>query len=157
MRQFTPRQPPADTSVKPQEYKSDPEVSLNHDDLYARAWKYDYEQPIFDAENNDAAPSNPQEIPVQSEFSTEKMRSIPGHTHDCSPENFPDTGEVNDVTDTCPHMEPDAETSSEQPQNSPTNPRSSKYNLRHNRKPNCNDDYRYQLVSSTSGFHVART
>ena len=36
MRQFTPRQPPADIQVKPQEYKSDPEVSLNHDDLYAR-------------------------------------------------------------------------------------------------------------------------
>ena len=29
MRQFTPRQPPADITVKPQEYKSDPEVSLN--------------------------------------------------------------------------------------------------------------------------------
>ena len=33
MRQFTPRQPPADIVVKPQEYKSDPEVSLIHDDL----------------------------------------------------------------------------------------------------------------------------
>ena len=33
MRQFTPRQPPADIAVKPQEYKSDPEVSLHHDDL----------------------------------------------------------------------------------------------------------------------------
>ena len=40
-------------------------------------------------------------------------------------------------------MEPDVESSSEQPENSPTNPRSSKYNLRHNPKPNCNDDYRY--------------
>ena len=52
MRQFTPHQPPADITVKPQEYKSDPEVSLNHDDLYARAWEYDFEQPIFDAEND---------------------------------------------------------------------------------------------------------
>ena len=33
MRQFTPRQPPLDITVKPQEYKSDPEVSLYHDDL----------------------------------------------------------------------------------------------------------------------------
>ena len=33
MRQFTPREPPADIRVKPQEYKPDPEVSLNHDDL----------------------------------------------------------------------------------------------------------------------------
>ena len=29
------------------------------------------------------------------------------------------------------------------PEPSPTNPRSEKYNLRHNPKPNCNDDYRY--------------
>ena len=43
MRQFTPHQPPADIPVKPQEYKSDPQVRLNHDDLYARAWEYDYE------------------------------------------------------------------------------------------------------------------
>ena len=38
MRQLTPRQPPADIAVKPQEYASDPEMSLHHDDLYARAW-----------------------------------------------------------------------------------------------------------------------
>ena len=35
MRQFTPQQPPADITVKPQEYKSDSEVSLHRDDLYA--------------------------------------------------------------------------------------------------------------------------
>ena len=139
MCQFTPRQPPADIPVKPQEYKSDPEVSLNHDDLYARAWEFDYEQPIFDTENNNAAPPNP----VQSDFSTEETKSTPGHTHECSLQIFLDTDEVNDVTDTCPRMEPDAETSSEQAQNSPTNPRSSKYNLRHNPRPNCKDDYRY--------------
>ena len=39
MCQFTPRQPPADISIKPQDYKSDPEVSLHHDDIYARAWE----------------------------------------------------------------------------------------------------------------------
>ena len=74
MRQLTPRQPPADIQVKPQEYKSDPEVSLSHDDLYAKAWEYDYEQPIFDAESKNAAPTNLQEIPRRSDFSTEEMR-----------------------------------------------------------------------------------
>ena len=143
MRQFTPRQPPADIPIKPQEYKSDLEVSLHHDDLYARAWEYDFEQPIFDAENDKAAPPNLHEIPLQSNYSSEEMRNTPGNPHVCSLEIFPDTGEVNDVTDTCPRKEPDAETSSEQPQNSPTNPHSSKYNLRHNPKFNCNDDYRY--------------
>ena len=143
MRQFTPRQPTADITVKLQEYKSDPEVSLNHDDLYARAWEYDFDQPIFDAENDNEAPTNVQEIPIQSDYSTEKLRSTPRNPQVCSPEIFPNTDELGDVTDTYPHMEPDAGTSSEQPQNSPTNPRSSKYNLRHNPKPNCNDDCRY--------------
>ena len=143
MRQFTPRQPPADITVKPQEYKSDPEVSLNHDELYARAWENDFEQPIFDAENDNAAPTNSQEIPVQSDFPTEERRNTTGEPHVCSPEFFPKSDELGDVTDTCPHMEPDVGTSSEQPQNSPTNSRSSKYNLSHKLKLNCNDDYRY--------------
>ena len=136
MRQFTPRQPLADIRVKPQEYKSDPEVSLSHDDLYAKARECDYEKPIFDAENDNAAPPNLQENPLQSGFSTEEMRNTPGNPHVCSPEIFPCIDEVSDVTDTCPHMEPDVVSSSEQPESSPTNPRSSKYNLRHNPKPN---------------------
>ena len=143
MRQFTPRQPAADIRVKPHEYKPDPEVSLNHDDLYARAWEYDYEQPIFDNEKNDAAPPTSHEFPIQTDFSTEEMRNTPGTTHKCSPEIFPQTDEVSDVADMYPQMEPDMATSSEQPNQSPTNPRSSKRNLRHNPKPNCNGDYRY--------------
>ena len=142
LRRFTPRQPLADIAVKPQEYKSDPEVSLHHDDLYAKAWEYDFEQRNFDAENDKATPPNIQEIPLQSDYSTEEMRNTPGNPYVCSPKIFPWTDGVSDVTDTCPHMEPDVESSSEQPQNSPTNPRNSKYNLRHNPKPNCNDDYR---------------
>ena len=143
MRQFTPRQPPVDITVKPQEYKSDPEVSLNHDDLYARAWEYEFEQPILDAKNDNAAPLNQREIPVYSDYSTRENRNAPGNPLLCSPEIFPNANKLSDVTDTCPHMEPDADTSAEQPQNSPTNPRSPKYNLSHNPKPNCYDDYRY--------------
>ena len=122
MRQFTPRQPPADIVVKPQDYKSDPEVSLHHDDLYARAWEYDFEQPMFDAENDKAAPPNLQEIPLQSDYSTEEMRNTPGNPHVCSPEIFPYTDEVSDVTDTCPHMKSDVESSSEQQEIRPTVP-----------------------------------
>ena len=33
MRQFPPRQPPADIRITPQEYKPDLEVSLKHQDL----------------------------------------------------------------------------------------------------------------------------
>ena len=122
MCQFTPRQPPADIKFKPQKYIPNPEVNLNHNDLYARAWEYHYEQPIFDAENNNAAPPNSQETPVQSDFSTQEMRNTPRITHECSPEVFPHTDEVSDVTDTYLHMKPDAESSSEQQGNSPTNP-----------------------------------
>ena len=143
IRQFTPRQLPADIRVKPQEHKPDPDVSLNHDDLYARAWDYVYEQPIFDAKNNNAAPPNSTEFLLQSDLSTEEMGNTPGTPHECSPEVFPQTDEVSDLTDTYPHMEPDVESSSEQPEISPTNSRSSKYNFRHNPNPNCNDDYRY--------------
>ena len=50
IRQFAPRQPPTDVRITPQVYKPDPDVSLKHDDLYARAWEYDYEKPIFDVE-----------------------------------------------------------------------------------------------------------
>ena len=72
MRQFTPRQPPVDIRVKPHEYKSDPEVSINHDDLYARAWEHHYEQPILDTENKDATQPDLHEIPIQSDLSTGK-------------------------------------------------------------------------------------
>ena len=71
------------------------------------------------------------------------MRNTPGEPNVCFSEIFPKTDELGDVTDTCPHMEPDVETSSEHLQNRPINPRSSKYNLRQNPKPNCKDDYRY--------------
>ena len=143
MRQFTPRQPPDDIRITPLEWKPNPEVSLKHDDLYARAWECEYEKPIFDAEKNNAQPPNSPEILIQSDLSTAEMRKTPGTAHECISEIFPHTEELCDVTDTYFDMEPDVETSSEQPNNSPTNPRSSKYHLRHNPNPNCNDDYRY--------------
>ena len=143
MRQFTPRQPPADIRVNPQEYKPDPEVVINHDDLYARACEHHYEQPIFDTENNDATQPSQRETPIQSDLSTGEKSNTRGTTHDCSPEFFPQIDGENDVEDTYTHMEPYVEPSSEHQGNSPGNPRSSKYNLRHNPKPHCNDDYRY--------------
>ena len=84
IRQFTPRQLPADITVKPQEYKSNHEMSLHHDDLYARTWEYDYDQPIFDNENDNVVPPNSQEILLQSVFSTQEMRNTPGKPHVCS-------------------------------------------------------------------------
>ena len=88
VRQFTLRQPLADIRVKPQEHKPDPEVCHNHGDLYSRAWEYDYEQPIFEAEIKNAAPPNSQENPLHSDFSTEQMRNTPGTTQECSQKFF---------------------------------------------------------------------
>ena len=140
MRQFTPRQHPADIRRVPQEYKPDPDVSLKHDDLYARAWGYDYEQPISYADNRNATPSNARETPLQS---NEEMRNTPGTAHECSPEIFPQTEEISDVANTYPNMETDVEISSEQLNSSPSNAHSSKNKLCHNPKPNCKHDYRY--------------
>ena len=39
LRQFTPRQPLSDIPVTQREWQPDPEVVINHDDLYARAWE----------------------------------------------------------------------------------------------------------------------
>ena len=88
MRQFTPHQTPTDITVKLQEYKSDPEESLNHDELYARAWECDYEQPIFNAEKDYEAPPNQREAPIQSDFSTEEMKNTQD-THMYVPQTFP--------------------------------------------------------------------
>ena len=101
-------------------------MSLKHDDLYARAWEYDYDQTIFEAEKTYATPPNLHEIQLQSDVSTEETRNTPGTANESSPEFFHQTEELCDVTDTYPD-----------------NPGSSKCNLRHNPKPNYNDDYRY--------------
>ena len=143
MRQFTPRQTLAGIRVTPQEWKPDPNLSLKQVDLYASAWECEYEQPIFDTGNNNATLPISSEIPVQSDLSTEEIKSAPGRAQNCSPENFLQTEESCDVTDTYPHMELDVETSSEQLNNNPTNPCSSKYKLGHKPKLNCNDDYSY--------------
>ena len=68
LRQFTPRQPPADIRVNPYEYKPNPEVSINHDDLNARAWEHHYEQPIFDDGKYGAMQPDPHELPIQSDL-----------------------------------------------------------------------------------------
>ena len=60
--------------------------------------------------------------------------------HEDSPEIFPHTDEVGDGTDTDHYMEPDEETNLEQLSPTDVNPRSTKYDLRYNLNPNCNDD-----------------
>ena len=64
---------------------------------------------------------------------------IPGN----SPEFIPQPNSPYDGMDTDYDMQPDVDASVEQLDSTPTNPRSSEYDLRQNPKPSCNDDYRY--------------
>ena len=145
LRHFTPRQLLPDIPITLREWQPDPEVIIKHDDLYARARECEYEKPIFDSDyNNRVTPTSP-EIAVQSEEAADEMRSTPGTIRENSPEFIPQTDRSYDGTDTDHCTQPDADTSVEQSDPTPTNPRSSKYDLCYNPKPNGNDDYRYTL------------
>ena len=143
LRQFTPRQPVPDIPVTPREWQPDPEIINKHDDLYARAWECEYDKPIFDSDRvNTVVPKSP-EATVQPEGEADETRSTPGTTQEDSSNTFPHTDGMADGANTDHYMQPDADTSVEQIDPTTTNPRSSKYDLRHNPRPNCNDDYRY--------------
>ena len=143
LRQFTPRQPIPDIPVTPREWQPDPEVTIKHDYLYARAWECEYDTPIFDSDRGNLIPPNSPEVTVQFGETAEETRSTPGTTQEDSSHIFPHTDEVGDGTDTDYYMQPDADNGVEQIDPTLTNPRSSNYDLRHNPKPNCKDDYRY--------------
>ena len=143
LRQFTPRQPLSDIPVTQREWQPDPEVVITHDDLYARAWECEYDEPIFDSAYNNLAAPSPPEITIRSEQTADEMSNTPGITPENSPEINPQPDGSSDGRDMDRDTQPDADMSVEQLDPMPTNPRSSKYDLRHNPKPNCNDDYRY--------------
>ena len=82
-------------------------------------------------------PNSP-EVTVRSEQAVDETRSTPRTIQKDSSEI-----DIDDGTDTDHYMQPDADTSVEQIDPTPTNPRSSKYDLRHNRRPNYSNDYRY--------------
>ena len=143
LRQFTPRQPIPDIPITPREWQPDPENVFKHDEVYARAWECENDEPTFDSDyNNLATPSSP-EITIRSEEAADEMRSTPGTRPENSPEITPQQDTTYEGRDMDRDTQPDADTRVERLDPTPTNPRSSKYDLRHNPKPNCNDDYRY--------------
>ena len=143
LRLFTPRQPISDIPVTQRQWKPDPEVVITHDDLYTRAWEREYDETIFDSDYNNLEKPSPPEITIRSEQTADKMRSTPGITPENSPENTPQPDGSYDERNVDHDTQPDADTSVEQLDPMPTNPHSSKNDLRHNPKPDCNDDYRY--------------
>ena len=89
-----------------------------------------------------ATPSPP-EITIRSKQAADEMRKTPEIIPGNSQEIIPQPDGSYDGRDVDHDTQPDAYKSVEQPDSTPTNPRSSKYDLRPNPKPNCNDDYRY--------------
>ena len=142
LRQLTRRQPIPDIPIAPREWQPDPEVLIKHDDLYARARECENDKPIFDSDHDNLVTPNSPEIKVRFEKEADKIRSTPGTIRESSPDIIPQADRSYDGTDTDHYMQPDADASVEQLDPMPTNPRSSKYDLRLNPKPSCNDDYR---------------
>ena len=142
-RQFTPRQPVSDIPVTQRDWQRDPEVVITHEDLYARAWECEYDEPIFDSDYNNLATPSPPEITIRSEQAADETMSTPGIIRENSPRKSPQPDGSYDERYVDQDTQPDADTSVEQLDPMPTNPRSSKYDLRQNSEPNCNDDYRY--------------
>ena len=143
LRQFTLHQPIPDTQVTPREWQPDPEVIIKHFDFYARPWECEYDKRIFDNDRDNLVSPNSPEVTVRSGDAADETRSTPGTIQADSSNILPHAAEIDDGTDTDHHMQPDVDNSVEQIDPTPTNPRSSKYDLRHNPRPNCNDDYRY--------------
>ena len=126
LRQLTLRQLIPDIPITPRERQPDPEVIIKHDDVYARAWECEYDKPNFDCDyNNLVTPTSP-EITVRSEEAADELKSTPGTIRENSPDILPQTDRSCDGTDTDHYMQPDADTSVEQPHPKPINPRSSK-------------------------------
>ena len=130
LRQFTPRQPIPDIPVTPTEWQPDPEVIIKHDDLYARAWECEYDKPIFDSDRDNLVSPNSPEVTVRSGEVADETRSTPGTIQDDSSNFPPCADEIGDGANTDHHIQPDADNSKEQINPTPTNPRSSKYDLR---------------------------
>ena len=143
LRQFTPCQPLSDIPVTQREWQPDPEVVITHDDLNARAWECDYDEPTFDSDYKNLAPPSPPGSTVLAEQTADDIGSTPGSIPGKFPGNTPQADGSCDGRNVHHDTQSDADMSVEQPDLTPTNPRSSKYDLRHKPKPNCNGDYRY--------------
>ena len=122
LRQFTPRQPIPDIPITPREWQPDPEVVITHDDLYARAWEREYDEPIFDSDYNNLATTRPPEITIRSEQAADEIGSTSGIIPGNSPQIVPQPDGSYDGSDVDHETQPDADTSVEQLDPTPTNP-----------------------------------
>ena len=110
LRQFTPPQPIPDIPVTPREWQPEPEVVITHDDLYARAWGCENDEPIFDSAYNNLATPSPPENTIQAEQAAYEMRNTPGIIPGTSPEFIPQPDGSYDGRDVDHDTKPDADT-----------------------------------------------
>ena len=110
---------------------------------------------IFCSDYNNLVTPNSPETRVRSEEAANEMSSTPATISENSPDFCPQTDRSCDGADTDHYMPPDVDTSVEQPDFTPTNPRSSKYDLRFNAKATSNEENRYWICPTTNyGTHT---
>ena len=86
LRHFTPHQPIPDIPITPRAWQPDPEVVIKHDDLCARAWECENDEPISDSDYNNLAPPSSPEITIRSKQAADEMGITPGTIPGSSPE-----------------------------------------------------------------------
>ena len=97
---------------------------------------------VFDNYQDISPIPNSHETAVWFELAADETGTIPSTIREISPKVFPQAYQSCDWIDKDDYMEPDSDLRLERPSPTPTNPRSTKYDLRHNPKLNCNDDSR---------------
>ena len=85
--------------ITPREWQPDPEVVITHDDLYARAWECENDEPIFDSDYNILATPSPPEIRIRSQQAADEMRNTPEIIPENSPEFILQPDGSNDARD----------------------------------------------------------
>ena len=138
LRQFTLHQPIPEIQITPTTIvESRPRSFFKHDVFYAIAWDCEYEKSSFESDYEKRLQTPHYDL-------KEKLMTWtpPGTMQERSPEFLPQIDRSCDGTDADYYMQPDVDMSVEQPEPTPTNPRSSKFDLQYNLKLNCRD-YRY--------------
>ena len=107
------------------------EITFKHDDFYDRTWESEWDK--FSFENKEDIPNsfNTHEVTVASCHTIDETCSTSRRTAGSSPEVVSRKDRKYDATDTDHYLSPIVEACSEQLKQNPTNPRSTKYNLRH--------------------------
>ena len=122
LRLFTPGHPIPDVWITPREWKPDLDVTIKHDDLYARAPECEYEKPTFDSDKDRPNIPNSTGITLRSDPANYETGTFSGTIREDSPEIFPIGEESCDLMDTDIYKELDADKRLEQPNPTPINP-----------------------------------